>query len=213
LTPGACSTWRSTPADGYNDKTVRFSVKDGELLKLAVGMVKKKEVFAFENITFDVGKATILVASEPVLGQLLKVLQDNPEIRVEIAGHTDKMGSPKKNLVLSQARAAAVVKWLMDKNVKTDRMVSQGYGDTRPVADNKTKAGRAKNRRIEIAVLESIAPLSPLKPDEPKAPASLTAPSVPSPAAPVKPAVAPATPATPAAPPMTPAKPDTGKKK
>jgi outer membrane protein OmpA-like peptidoglycan-associated protein/opacity protein-like surface antigen len=190
-------------ADGYNDKTVKFTVKDGEAQKLAIGLIKKREVFAFENINFDVGKATIKIESEPVLNQLLKVLQDNPEIKVEIAGHTDKMGSPKKNLILSQARAAAVVKWLMDKNVKNDRMVSQGYGDTKPVSDNKTKTGRAKNRRIEIAVLESVAP--PAKLEEAKAPAapvtpapaSLTAPSVPPPAAPV----------------VTPVKPDTGKKK
>ncbi|MCU0607783.1 MAG: OmpA family protein [Candidatus Edwardsbacteria bacterium] len=155
-------------ADGYNDKTVKFSVKDGEAQKQTVALVKRKEVFAFENINFAVGKAAFLPGAETVLAQLLKVLQENPEISVEIAGHTDKMGSPKKNLVLSQARAAAVVKWLMDKGVGPDRMVSKGYGDTKPVASNKTKEGRAKNRRIEIAVREVAA-----------APASLIAPAVP----------------------------------
>ncbi|GEM_PF-5185993 len=157
-------------ADGYHDKTAAFTIKDGEAQKLSIGLIKKKEVFAFENITFDVGKATIRLESEPVLSQLLKVLQDNPEINVEIAGHTDKVGSPKNNLVLSQARAAAVVKWLMDKGVRNDRMVSRGYGDSKPVADNKTKAGRAKNRRIEIAVLESVAPPPPTRPEDLKAP-------------------------------------------
>lgn len=155
-------------ADGYNDKTVKFAVKDGEAQKQTIALVKRKEVFAFENINFDVGKATFRPGTDAVLSQLLKVLQENPEIAVEIAGHTDKMGSPKKNLVLSQARAAAVVKWLMDKGVKPDRMVSKGYGDTKPVASNKTKEGRAKNRRIEIAVREPAA-----------MPASLIAPSVP----------------------------------
>ncbi|HTY07621.1 MAG TPA: OmpA family protein [Candidatus Edwardsbacteria bacterium] len=194
-------------ADGYNDKDVKFVVKEGEAQKLSVALVKKKEVFAFENINFDVGKATIKAESTPVLEQLYKVLQDNPEIKVEIAGHTDKMGSPKKNLVLSQARAAAVVKWLMDKGIKNDRMVSQGYGDTKPVADNKTKAGRAKNRRIEINVLESAAPAPEVKKaEEPKAPAAPVAPVVP--ATPAKPdtskaktgAVVPMAPAAPAAP-------------
>lgn len=166
LDPGAYELL--VKADGYNDKAVKFSVKDGEAQKQAVALVKRKEVFSFENINFDVGKATFRPGSESVLSQLLKVLQENPEIAVEIAGHTDKMGSPKRNLVLSQARAAAVVKWLMDKGVKADRMVSKGYGDTKPVASNKTKEGRAKNRRIEIAVQETAA-----------APATLIAPSVP----------------------------------
>lgn len=166
-------------ADGFNDKTVKFTVKDGAAQKQLIGLIKKKEVFAFENITFDVGKATIRTESEPVLTQLLKVLQDNPEIRVEIAGHTDKIGSSKRNLVLSQGRAASVVKWLMDKGVKADRMVSQGYGDARPVADNKSKAGRAKNRRIEIAVLESVVAPPSIKPEEPTAPAKPVAPAKP----------------------------------
>jgi hypothetical protein len=115
-----------------------------------------------------------------------------------------------------------VVKWLMDKGIRNDRMVSQGYGDTKPTADNKSKTGRAKNRRIEIAVLESVAPPAPpAKPEEPKAPAVPVTPVVP--VAPAKPGAtapaapasltAPAVPATPAAPVVTPAKPDTGKKK
>jgi outer membrane protein OmpA-like peptidoglycan-associated protein len=174
-------------ADGYNDKAVKFTIREGEAIKLTVGLVKKKEIFAFENINFDVGKATIKAGSEPVLNQLYKVLLDNPEIRVEIAGHTDKLGSPRKNLLLSQGRAASVVKWLMDKGIKADRMVSQGYGDTKPVASNKTKAGRAQNRRIEIAVLENLAPVTPATTVAPAAPAKSDPGMMTLPGMPVKP--------------------------
>lgn len=82
------------------------------------------------------------------------ILKDNPEIRVEIGGHTDSTGSDKANLRLSEKRAQSAKKYIQDKyNISGDRMRVKGYGKTKPIADNKTKEGRAKNRRVEFKVI------------------------------------------------------------
>ena len=77
---------------------------------------------------------------------------ENPEYKLTIAGHTDNQGDPLKNLDLSDRRALSVKLYLMKKGVDISRMTSIGYGDTKPVADNKTAAGRKQNRRVEFTV-------------------------------------------------------------
>jgi len=140
-------------AEGYNPSNFVVNAADGKPVSKNAGLVKIKEVFSFNNINFATGKAVITPAIETALQPLLKVLLDNPEMKVEIAGHTDAIGSKAKNLKLSQARADAVVAWLITNNVKA-QMTSRGYGSSMPIADNKTKANRALNRRIEIKVVE-----------------------------------------------------------
>ena len=82
------------------------------------------------------------------------VLKDNPDVRVEIGGHTDSMGSGAANMKISDKRAESVKKYLEDKfNIAGDRMVIKAYGGSRPIADNGTAEGRAKNRRVEIKVI------------------------------------------------------------
>jgi OOP family OmpA-OmpF porin len=84
-----------------------------------------------------------------------RALKENPNIRVEIGGHTDATGSDKADMAISVKRAESVKKYLMDKfNISADRLVVKGYGKTKPIADNQTKEGRAKNRRVEIRILE-----------------------------------------------------------
>jgi OOP family OmpA-OmpF porin len=77
-----------------------------------------------------------------------------PEVRVEVAGHTDSTGSAATNVRLSEARAAAVRAYLARRGVAPDRMVARGYGSSRPVAPNATAAGRARNRRVELHRLD-----------------------------------------------------------
>ena len=83
-----------------------------------------------------------------------EILKENPDIKVEIGGHTDSLGSAKANQEISEKRAESVKKYLMDKfNIAGDRMVVKGYGSSKPIANNSTKEGRAKNRRVEIRIL------------------------------------------------------------
>ena len=117
---------------------------------LAEQLAKSGSV-ALEGITFDTAKAVIKPESKPVLDQIGALLKKDAALRLEIQGHTDNVGSPTTNLTLSQQRAEAVKKYLTDMHqVAAARLTTAGFGDTRPVADNKTEEGRAKNRRVEL---------------------------------------------------------------
>jgi OOP family OmpA-OmpF porin len=88
-----------------------------------------------------------------VLDQAVQVLSDYPDVRIEISGHTDNVGKDEYNKELSQKRADAVKDYFTNKGIKSDRLTSVGYGMEKPIADNKTKAGKAKNRRTEFQLL------------------------------------------------------------
>lgn len=106
---------------------------------------------ALRNILFDTGKATLQPRSEAALAPVGELLKSDPALKLEIQGHTDNAGAPAANLKLSQERAAAVRAHLVQKlGVAAARLTSAGFGDTRPVADNGSEAGRAANRRVEL---------------------------------------------------------------
>lgn len=109
-------------------------------------------VLARQKITFTPGSAEIAAAAQSVLGALADVLSDCPSLAVEIGGHTDSQGSEGGNQALSQARAEAVLIALQGRGVDTGAMTARGYGETRPIADNATDAGREANRRIEFTL-------------------------------------------------------------
>lgn len=102
------------------------------------------------GIYFDTDKATLKAESEATLNQVLALLRGKPELRLAIAGHTDSQASDAYNLDLSKRRAQSVVKWLTDKGIAAGRLEAQGFGESQPVADNDSPAGRALNRRVEI---------------------------------------------------------------
>jgi len=106
-----------------------------------------------ENIFFETNKATLKPESYPQLEQVLKFLNSNPSVRMEISGHTDNTGSLKLNTNLSQARAEAVVKYLVERGVDPSRLDAKGYAFSQPIAPNDTAEGRAKNRRVEFKIL------------------------------------------------------------
>lgn len=104
-----------------------------------------------EAITFDTGKAVITAGSRAVLDQVGALLKSDEVLKLEIQGHTDNAGAPTANLALSQQRAEAVKKYLVDTHgIQAARLSTAGFGDTKPVADNSTEEGRAKNRRVEL---------------------------------------------------------------
>jgi OOP family OmpA-OmpF porin len=107
-----------------------------------------------QGIYFELGKATIRQTSFPVLDRAVAVLQEYPDVRMRIAGHTDSTGEPEDNLELSKARAQAVADYLIGKGVDRTRLETVGFGEEKPVADNATNAGREQNRRIEFEVLK-----------------------------------------------------------
>ncbi|MBM3415488.1 MAG: flagellar motor protein MotB [Bacteroidetes bacterium] len=106
-----------------------------------------------KNIFFDINKWELKPESQAELDKLVQLLHENPSLKIEISGHTDNVGGPADNLTLSNNRAKAVVNYLISKNIAVSRLNSKGFGETRPVADNKTEEGRAQNRRTEMKVM------------------------------------------------------------
>lgn len=105
------------------------------------------------NLFFETAKYNIKPESEVELDKVVQLLQDNPTVKIQIEGHTDNVGSAADNQKLSQARAISVVNYLVERGMSKSRMVAKGFGATQPVADNKTEAGRAQNRRTELKIL------------------------------------------------------------
>lgn len=132
----------------------------GDVLDITIRLERTKDDLAerLENegkvdlygIYFDTDKAVLKPESEGTLQQVLTLLKDAPDLRIAIAGHTDSQSSDTYNLDLSKRRALAVVKWLTDKGITASRLEAQGFGESQPVADNDSAAGRALNRRVEI---------------------------------------------------------------
>ncbi|MDW8158604.1 MAG: OmpA family protein, partial [Bacteroidia bacterium] len=106
------------------------------------------------NIFFEFDKSTLQPESFPELERILILLQNNPQLKVKILGHTDSEGSESYNLKLSQERAAAVATYLVQKGIHKSRIQHQGYGESMPLDTNLTPEGRKKNRRTEIEILE-----------------------------------------------------------
>jgi len=101
-------------------------------------------------INFDTDKATIRPDGKPVVDEIVKLMNQDPSLKLTIEGHTDNSGDAKHNKTLSQQRADAVMGNLMAAGIAKDRLNAVGMGDTKPLVDNKDEAGRAKNRRVEL---------------------------------------------------------------
>jgi outer membrane protein OmpA-like peptidoglycan-associated protein/tetratricopeptide (TPR) repeat protein len=107
-----------------------------------------------KNIFFDTRKAELQAASTNELDRVIQLLEDNPGVRIEILGHTDNVGKPTDNQLLSENRAKAVVEYLLkSKKIDRQRLSARGMGERSPIADNTTETGRAKNRRTELKIL------------------------------------------------------------
>lgn len=113
-----------------------------------------KKSLVLEGVNFETNSATLTRASHAVLDRVAQSLKDSPEVRVEISGHTDSMGSAAHNMKLSASRADSVKRYLMGQGVDGSRLVTKGYGKDKPIADNATAAGRAKNRRVELTRID-----------------------------------------------------------
>jgi outer membrane protein OmpA-like peptidoglycan-associated protein len=111
------------------------------------------EKILLNNILFESGKAELRPESNAELNRLADLLTGSPSMELEVAGHTDNVGSPGKNLTLSDERAKAVRDYLIGKGIEAKRLRSVGFGMTKPVATNNTEKGRQQNRRVEFTIL------------------------------------------------------------
>jgi outer membrane protein OmpA-like peptidoglycan-associated protein len=114
--------------------------------------VTKEEIELNEKVHFAYDKAKIQSQSHPLLKEVAKVLKANPNIQIRIEGHTDSRGSKDYNRELSQRRAQSVVDYLVQQGIARSRMNPKGFGEAKPIASNRTKEGRAANRRVEIQI-------------------------------------------------------------
>ena len=102
------------------------------------------------GITFDIGKATIKPESMTEINRIFDLMNQNPNLKFEVQGHTDNTGTVAGNQKLSEQRAQAIVAKLVEMGISADRLSAKGLGQSAPLADNSTEEGRAKNRRVEF---------------------------------------------------------------
>ena len=128
------------------DSLERMALRDS----LRLLMAERETRLTLRGVNFELGKAVLLPVSREILREVAQSLVANPDVRVEVAGHTDSTGSRALNERLSLARAESVKAFLVENGVEGDRMTVQGYASTQPVATNRTASGRAQNRRVEL---------------------------------------------------------------
>ncbi len=126
-----------------------------EVDKLGCPIVSKfipepEKPVVLQGVHFELNKSVLAADSKTILDEVAASLIARPDVKVEIGGHCDWMGSDEYNLKLSNGRADAVMQYLISKGVKADNLTAKGYGETQPIGDNNTEEGRAKNRRVEM---------------------------------------------------------------
>jgi len=140
----------------YTQTVVRSKEMEQEMTASAESMeaeIAKSGYCSIYGILFDTAKATIQPPSEKCLTEMVKLLKNNPAWKLQVEGHTDNVGGKEVNAKLSQSRAEAVRAWLVAHGVDSARLSAKGFGDSKPVADNATEDGRAKNRRVDLRKL------------------------------------------------------------
>jgi outer membrane protein OmpA-like peptidoglycan-associated protein len=111
-------------------------------------------VLQLRNIQFDYNSYDLTPSSFAELDRLVKLMQDNPSMHIELSAHTDDVGSERFNLLLSQKRGEAARKYLLRHGVEPERIVAKGYGKTKPLVPNDSEENRAINRRVEFTINE-----------------------------------------------------------
>jgi outer membrane protein OmpA-like peptidoglycan-associated protein len=143
-----------TDGDGVNDEEDKCpnlaGVKENQGCPLIKEEVKKKVDYAAQNILFVTGSYKLSSKSYKGLDEVVKIMNENPDIKLAIDGHTDNVGKDDFNQTLSENRANAVKEYFVSKGIDESRITSAGHGETMPIADNNTAAGRQKNRRVEL---------------------------------------------------------------
>ena len=124
-----------------------FTLTACQTKKVAVNANSYQTIVSY-GITFDVNKADIKAESMTEINRIKTLMDQNPELRYEVQGHTDSTGTPESNQKLSERRAKAIVDKLVELGISRSRLTAVGKGQFAPIADNSTEEGRAKNRRV-----------------------------------------------------------------
>jgi outer membrane protein OmpA-like peptidoglycan-associated protein len=165
----------STGTDGKCSVTIPSSDKYGIFYKRLMDTVKYNDIevpggnhrmlytltmkydppktYTLKNVFFETGLSSLRKDSYPALNELVSALKPKTSMHIEIAGHTDNVGKPESNQVLSTDRANAVRSYLISQGIDSKRVIAKGYGDTQPEASNDTPEGRQKNRRTEVRII------------------------------------------------------------
>ena len=154
---GGCP-WPDTDGDGVADKDDKCPTVKGTAANNGCPEITEEKVKAIndaaKNIFFQTGTNKLTKESLTTLDGIAFIMLEHPEARFTIEGHTDSVGSDASNQKLSENRAAAVKNYLLSKGVKSDSISSVGYGESKPIADNKTAVGRSKNRRVDVKLVK-----------------------------------------------------------
>ncbi len=143
-----------TDKDGVNDEEDKCINEPGPASNFGCPLIDpviiNKVNLAAKNVFFATGSSKLLPKSFTALNGVAQIMKENPTFKLNVEGHTDSTGGHEMNMKLSDARAASVANYLKSKGVEEARMSSEGYGPDRPIAPNRTVAGRAQNRRVEM---------------------------------------------------------------
>ena len=143
-----------TDKDGVNDENDKCPNEAGPASNLGCPVIEKAVIEkvnkAAQNIYFQTNSSKLLPKSYGSLKEVVQILTDNPSYMIDINGHTDNTGSDELNQKLSESRANSVKQYLIENGISENKIAATGYGESKPIADNKTSAGRAINRRVEM---------------------------------------------------------------
>jgi OOP family OmpA-OmpF porin len=143
---------KDTDGDGAMDGK---EVRDGtDPLTADVLQIEESGELVLEGVNFETNSAVITQDSEEVLQKALNTLRTNPDLRVEIQGHTDDVGSNTANQRLSERRANSVRDWFIQNGIDANRMTARGYGEDNPLVPNDSPENRARNHRIQFRVIQ-----------------------------------------------------------
>lgn len=150
--------WPDTDGDGVLDKDdqcpeVAGTVANAGCPEVTEEVQKQLNDYA-RTILFDTGKSSIKAESTSVMVDIITILKEYPNAKFTVEGHTDSVGSEKLNQSLSESRALSVKEFLVDKGIEEFRLSAVGYGESKPIATNNTRAGRTQNRRVEINLVK-----------------------------------------------------------
>ncbi|MDR2286568.1 MAG: OmpA family protein [Prevotellaceae bacterium] len=139
----------------YFNTTLDVTTTNRETKDIVLDLLTTETKMVFNNITFETNSAELNTESYAELNRLLSFMERNPELKIEISAHTDDVGSNEYNFRLSDKRAESVVKFLINNNINKSRVQSKGYGELQPLVANDSDENRAKNRRVEIKIIEN----------------------------------------------------------